>query len=317
VEWPSRDEQQRAQDAGFPILGGHWGVAADYRIVNGALAADGPVTRRYLPAAHAQLPTELAKVDAGGDAALLGFARDWGSLGYARLVLADDTLTEDQQDQRTASLGGGDPVPWIRAHAHGIQVCLTLLGHLTTGSANAERDLGAYLDSMRTGADGDLELVYGARHASRRATLASVFVSDGENLERAWSREIISAMVNPNLRALHPQLDNVHGAPSFVLNYQFVGLTDIIYWHLAQFVLGQLGLARCQECGAFFPQSDKRQRFCPPPEWESTYSREHGGRTESRCAKRARMRRLRAKDKTTSQKGERDGEAGQPGRQHP
>src|SRR5438874_2023459 len=108
------EEQERAVREGFPVLGGDWPVAASHHLTNGVLLADGPVTRRYLPGAHVQLPTELAKVDSGGDAAIIDFAQNWGSLGYARLVHADDTLSDEEQHRRVTAVGGGDPVPWIR-----------------------------------------------------------------------------------------------------------------------------------------------------------------------------------------------------------
>jgi hypothetical protein len=292
MRWPDVEEQQRSLHEGFPVDGGLWSVAASYRIANGVLLPDGPMARRYLPAAYPQLATELAKIDGGGEVAILAFAHNWGSLGYAPLVQADRTLSKKARERQVQGFSGGDPVAWIEIHAHAVRVALDLLGYLTSDTSDADQGLRVYVDALRTGlVDSGPEVRVGCGHRTIHMSFSGFVTRDelDEDYTRAWARAIIAGMVNPNLQGLHPQLDHIHAIPNFMLTYRFTGLVEIIYWHLSQFVVGQMGLARCEACGAYFPQTDKRQRFCPPEEWASS-------RAESRCAKRARMRRLRAKE---------------------
>ena len=52
-------------------------------------------------------------------------------------------------------------------------------------------------------------------------------------------------------------------------------------------VVGEGRTAICQQCGAFFVQTDARQKFCPPPP----------GVKASRCGRRGRMADLRQRQK--------------------
>jgi hypothetical protein len=292
---PGTDEQERALDRGVIEF---WPVARDYEIRNGVLIPVGPTERQYLPGGRQNLAPAVAKIDQGGDAAILDFARHWGLLGYARLVHANESLSENDSAARLAETHGGDPAPWIRAHAHGIRVCLDLLVYLTSDDPDADQHLEIYLDSIRAEPEHDPTVWHGLRHTSRHTAFGFAYTQPDESIPRGYARTILAEIINPNLRGLTPQLDYIYAPHGLMLVQDFVALIDLAYWQLAQFVLGQLRLARCEECGAYFSQTDKRRRFCPPDEDEDKYSKSRGkSGIESRCAKRARMRRLRTGSK--------------------
>jgi hypothetical protein len=290
----------RAVQAGFPD---YWQVASEYAIENGVLRAHGPIARRYLPGAYPQIATDLAKIDGGGERGVLVFAEDWGLLGYARLVEADKSLSQDERNRRLDLVLSGDPIPWIQAHAHGVRVCTELIGALTSQEPTAATDLAAYLDALAASyahepeAEGNPAVEHGLRHEARLLVGSGAFTRDSEaGPERGRARTLIQGVINPNLADLQPRLTDWPALDELALNYGFVALTDVIYWHLAQFALGRGRLARCQECHYFFPQTDRRQRFCPPAGWR-------GEQAESRCAMRFRTRRMRARAKTQEGEG--------------
>ncbi len=302
MQSPGFDEEVRALQAGFTDA---WQVASNYAIENGVLRSHGPIARRYLPGAYPQIATDLAKIDGGGERAVLAFAEDWGLLGYARLVEADKSLPEAERNRRIDLVLSGDPMPWIQAHAHGVRVCTELIGALASQEPTAATDLAAYLDALRASyahvpqAEGNPAVFHGVRHEAQLTIFPSAFVRDSEaGPERGRARSIIQGIVNPNLVDLQPRLTDWPALGELALNYGFVALTDVIYWHLAQFALGQGRLARCQECRYYFPQTDRRQRFCPPAGWR-------GEKAESRCAMRFRTRQRRARNKgQQAQEGE-------------
>src|SRR5262245_66484480 len=120
MERPDTQEVERALGEGFAA---GWTVASTYQITNGVLHPEGPAARRYLPGAYPQIATDLAKIDGGGEHAVLAFAEDWGLLGYARLVEADKLLPQDERRRRIDLVLGGDAMPWIQAADPGGPAC--------------------------------------------------------------------------------------------------------------------------------------------------------------------------------------------------
>ena len=115
------------------------------------------------------------------------------------------------------------------------------------------------------------------------------------------AEQIIAEIINPNLG--HSAL-NIPAALGTWVGLQYQVYTDplhlvfecpyllaAIYWHLANIVTAGRTVARCQNptCGALFPVTDRRQRYCPPPAWQK-------GTTGSQCAAQHRKRRQRQKE---------------------
>lgn len=286
---------ERAERIGFL---GTWSVASGYAVEGGVLRVKGPMVRRYLPAAFPELATEISKLHEGDEAAVLRFAQVWGSPGYLALL---DTSSETDavsgwQRDRAYEMQG-DPLPWLWAHARGIRTCLALLDHLQRLSDwDAQRDLRSLLDGLTVppgdnSPDPEIVLTSGARWLVRRNRFP--LLEHQTQSERAAS--IIDKVLNDNLGGITVQSQamgedvslNAFGEERrrqvFGRLYGFGGLTDMAYWHLQDMVIGQLSIGQCP-CGAWFPKRRPKQRYCPPPDWQSY------GRGESRCQKRFYMR---------------------------
>jgi hypothetical protein len=68
--------------------------------------------------------------------------------------------------------------------------------------------------------------------------------------------------------------------------FKFKALIQLIYWQVADWINGKR-LRECQECQTIFFASDDPQRFCPSSQKIN----------ESRCARRARERARREKQR--------------------
>jgi hypothetical protein len=263
VQWPSAREREDALALGMTR---YWLVTDTYNVQHNVLVEGGSSKRAYFPVLRPVLLSEFAKLNQSGPSALPGFARQWGLLGYRQLL------------QQTPVRG--DPVPWLMAHARGVWACLELLNYLQGDDAEG---LSACLSSLRGDDDHSPALTVGKRHTTD--TIAHR--GDEPATEIAWW--LVASIITPNLAGL--KLAVTPTTTSVEATQEFDGLIDVIYWHLFSLVKrpgaeGKL-LARCAECGALFVRTDRRQRFCPPP------SAPNGVASESRCASRARARRLR------------------------
>ncbi|MBI4321041.1 MAG: hypothetical protein HY675_21330 [Chloroflexi bacterium] len=296
-------DQERADREGF--YSHCWRVFSAYTVADGVLRGSGDTLREYAPAAYPQIITQLANLCEGDEIALVKFASTWGHLGYLEAVLFDESLSDEKRTEAYAdvtALRGSDPLHWIWAHARGSRMCLELLYYLKREDDDA---LDRYIQSVWHAGQSLLSdkqpdvldrvawpvIPYGERNRLRSV----VYVGPMD----AWrpcdvARSIILDIVNSNLPTVRPHLDIVEGS-KLILGQYSPNLLGIAYWHLARMVVSELGLARCLECKRYFHQTDKRQDYCPPDEWEAENARKRGMSVESRCAKRARMRRLRQK----------------------
>ncbi len=203
-----------------------------------------------------------------------------------------------------------DPLRWIWAHAQGVRLCLKLLDYVKSDNLEGlKRYLGTLLEPIPAERDPNhVRFCLSAHVGSSYGTInycVTPLLYLGGFTPAPWNAnprlvafELGTKIVNDNLYknvGIALQLsDDVQG---LVIGKRGVMLGHI-YWHLARLAVGELGFAQCGECGHYFTQTDKRQHFCPPEPWA-------GARSESRCAKRARMRRLRAnKRKESSSDGE-------------
>lgn len=276
---PGQSELEAAIGAGMLEF---WLVASSYAVEDGVLVERGDFTRSYSPGDKPQLTTDFAKLHDGNTSAVLAFARDWGALGYTRLLKRAEDLSPQLRSELLAE-ARGDPLRWVWAHARGVAACLDLVEYL---EGHDEDGLDRYLRTLR-GPDGR----YPTLMAGRRHGIATV-AYQGDERPAEIARWLVSDIVSSNLSGLRLAL--IHRKDGFRVVQEFAALIDVVYWHLAGLAetAKSKGLARCADCGAMFVRTDRRQRFCPPPPDEAE-------KAESRCAKRARARRLRHPDQTT------------------
>lgn len=265
-------EAADGRGAGFPGL---WRVAEDYVIQDRWLKEQGKDARLYFPAAHKELPSELAKLHEGDEKAVLDFARTYGALGY-RCLVKDHTLPN------------GDPLTWIWAHAGTVRLCLRLLEGLQDKDTNhiPNRD---HLDNVlreiaspQWGQDAPkARIAAGGKIGEAYWGLAPQSRGEFEDLAATIFKDI----VNKNLIGLSPRLVFNEQTNSWRQVFSFQALIQMVYWHLANYAAGGR-LKRCEAegCGSLFLQTDGRQRFCPP---------RLDAQAESPCAVRQRQRNLR------------------------
>jgi hypothetical protein len=298
MEHPDPEVFAQGLVRGFSRL---WLVGQRYEIHNGRLYEFDPGVRAIAPAGSPQLVNELARLYEGDEDAVLGFASTWGLLGW--WPMTRDAVTPGSERYHEIALASrlsaedpriGEPLSWIWAHASGVRLCLTLLGYLR---ARDVAGLQEHLASLRlpvladAGPDDRYPVITcGMRHAVQARVLVM-----REDDPVGWASLLIRAVVNANLReGITEQLEEETVAGQLTLRRRriFSSLSDVIYWHLAELAQSDDRLAQCEFCGTVFLQEDRRQRFCPPPQWVNEEGHKRGP-TESLCAKRARMRRLR------------------------
>lgn len=309
---PTDTERHRAAE-GFSEA---WRIAAGHTAKDNVLRASGAYRARYLPAAFPAVATDLARLAEGDERAALAFANKWGLLGYVDMATREPTISARER-ARAQAMGGGDPLPWVWAHARGIRVCLELLHYLQRAD---EAGLTAYLDSLggsfeSDGSDleespeigsetvfGDLQAVveegfpkitYARRTEITTGVFSAFWAGASESPNRAAAREIIQAVLLPNLpRQILPSSAEAHPLAE---GAAMVALIEACYWHLARFVRGERRLGRCEaaDCRSFFPRTDERQRFCPPEGWPNDPGEPRKATAISKCARRTEMRKLR------------------------
>jgi hypothetical protein len=298
------------EPAGFAM---QWPVREQYRITEGMLVGQGASKWTYAPMERRELRTELAKLQAGDERAVLRFAHRYGPLGYDRLL--PDT---------------GEPLAWIWAHALIIRVCLELTGLLDPGSEAALEDyvkrvewhvLGAapspcaaqppsFPEAQAYDTIQRYQRIYvnvGLPYKQRLYSKAGLnpFHPDADALAvldqlgtaadwarldkgplpslRTRARRLRSFLINQFMGPIERQLWDQEGTPPRS-RYGLRALYNYAYWHLADLVEDQYTrLGRCAACHHWFAQTDARQRFCPPGP----------GQIGSRCAARERMRKKR------------------------
>jgi hypothetical protein len=256
-------------------------VREDYEIVEGMLQPKPKrkVKDRYAPMLYPELPGEIAKLKPGDMKAVLQFARQYGLLGYGYQI----------------EKPSGDPLLWIWTHAYTITVCLELTALLQEDN---EAKLQAYFDSLRL-SEQELAAVetgeFGRAlyigpvdgrdipYLGADGNFKPSFLSAKQSAQHL-RRTIINGNIGPITRIIWDT--DGKGERSF---YNAQGTIRFAYWHLADMLEHgkDVAVRRCAGCNAWFVQTDKRQRFCPPPRGLK--------KAESPCAVRQRMRRYRQK----------------------
>jgi hypothetical protein len=244
-------------------------------VENGSLVGYDTIRAWYSPFVHRELPSEVAKLRDADDAAIIKFALIYGGLDYSSFAASDPLIDFD------ISMIGKDPLVWIRAHASGIHICLSLTDALARRlSPNKLTSLLWSFDHAQYANGAQIRAVSLVRDVAGKLTWHG---APADPLLVA--RQLRASIINPNLSSIvrHVMVaddgkDRTH--------FGYYGRASVLYWHLANLIDGGT-VKRCEarDCGAFFIQNDPRQKNCPP-RWHQT---------ESLCAQRARKRRQREK----------------------
>lgn len=241
------------------------------------LVGRGGFAHWFAPFAHPELPSELARLrDADGES-VLAFGHVYGEMGYGTFSdsLDLDWVTQRMKAGQTTAMG--DPLPWLRAHAAGISLCLEISEALA--KQGGKRFSRQWLDRC----DG---AIFGHRGSTHRISIEHLDslhrLRPGStapkpiDIARAIRRHIINANVGGITRSVSV---NESGADQTFFRYSTP--LEVAYWHLANVVDGGT-VKRCEAdgCGGVFIQTDPRQRYCPK-RWRQL---------ESSCATRQRQR---------------------------
>jgi hypothetical protein len=250
----------------------------------------------YLPMAYSQLPFELAKVNFGDREGALRFVREWGLLGYDRLI---------DHSEKKARIG--DPFEFIWWHARTIDRLLTLHDALSKDDPDIlEATLDRIAPQHETSQTNRLgEPIIGRTFTGIQG--ASLEQQQGYagnyESEKLHSLQIITGFTGSNIAGIYGAV-HIHGMlfpdvpplENLAMGFFFESLIEGVWWHLARHLTGQVRLAICDGCGNYFERRDKRQRFCPPPaDRIRAYERGDILKAESRCAISARVSKHRNK----------------------
>ena len=262
-------------------LGEGWDVYHDYKVEDSWLRPVGSPLVSYRPLYTPQLVTAIGRLYGADDDSVLDFARRWGHLGWSRV-----------NGDGESDLHPGDPLWWIRSHARGIALCLDVI------YLDRQRDwasLPKVLDKYSSGTPA--AIAYGTGEGATELCLQDL------TSPRVVAHKVLTTIITENLRGIDPVLDSVErvvGAPTFSLSCRAESPIQAAYWPLAQLALGNLELARCEECGDYFVRTDARESFCPPSKRgvEALLLFAKGRRLTSRCAQRVRARRAYQRART-------------------
>jgi hypothetical protein len=242
------------------------GVRERYVAEDGRLVGYGRMAQWYSPFVHRELPGEVAKLRQADDAEIVSFAGTYGELDYTAFAAGDPQI-----DLGVGEIGK-DPLDWIRAHASGVYICLSLTEALTRRMPTPK--LEALLASFDN-------VTYAVQALPRQVSLRwQPARTPRLDDPRLAARHLRAGIINANLTGISRYVAVTDDGKDRSF-FGYMGRASVLYWHLANMIDG--GIAkRCEAagCGAFFIQSDPRQRYCPR-RWQQL---------ESSCAVRQRQR---------------------------
>lgn len=275
------DESKQSERAGFRQT---WGVQPPYEIHDSLLIwrADQTRIKTYYPIVHKTIPSELSKIPAGDERAILHFAEAYGHLGYDQLVNSEKARN-------------GDPVVWIWAHARLIRLCLELAdGVYRRDKRKLFKSLG---DFQQSGINPkQVSQPVPEKELSWCLIFRDIPLSEASIIPVA--EQMLLEIVNRNIRGVQ-RVVSWHGNRKGPF-YQFRSLIEVAYWHLADVIeSGVVKQCQAEGCGFYFIQTDGRQRFCPPR--FDPYSPKRF--TESPCAVRERIKRFRNPSRKSKKEG--------------
>jgi hypothetical protein len=291
IDW----EGTRASGSDHPAL-----VYESYEIDGGNVFASpgAEILKLYFASSIPNVLHDLSGISWGDEDAVLAFVRQWGLLGSQEIMRWDFLgqsifpLTPDDGALQAAfklhmeklnavSRGQAhDRLAWIWAHAQGVRLALAYLDHCQTGNPQSIRDM---LSSAKATED-SVDPNFGTGHRVRPIRLPN---PRKRHLNMDEVGRVAMVVLNLNLRGVSRRVGLAADTgkplgPTFL----FPSLLNHVYWHLANAFEGGIDLAKCEECGKWFAQTHRSQRFCPPPP----------GIEKSRCGSRNRTRRNRQPD---------------------
>lgn len=270
-----------------------WPLYEDYAINdNDVLVPRGKRIGSYSPFLRTELPTEIYKLRERDNKSLLDFARRYGTFGFYGARRAADIyeplskVDMMQIPEEAGPTDEADPLYWIWAHVHGVQLILDAVALLREKDEDgARRFLRRLQPSSSVGKTTDPKFGRLAAMVGKLDTwevLEVHYPLDAHPLLPV--AKVAHELLQKNLRGIirQPRFN----PKTYQLESRFCCLSMIqaAYWHLINMAEGG-NLLLCAACQTPFLQTDKRQRFCPPRYMEK----------ESRCAGRARQQKLRAK----------------------
>lgn len=282
-----------------------------------------PFQQRNLPNALARVRTEadiLRFVESFG---LLGYSltppmepREEGADSLTEPVQLGTVEADDSRDYL------GDPVDWFLAHARSVEFALRLMAALQyPGDGSLLEVLKGYRRDWRLppqlvwpgisygfaalsggGFVGTYPVAIGRNHGLGTPPSVSL-INRGAKRPRSTREHalrLLTYMVNANTAGVTRALV-VYGGGA-VIRRGAQSLIQVVWWHIGEALADEgynaasadqdkdvVAVRECEECGAPFFVTDRRQRFCP---------------TDPRCAERNRKRRNRQR-KRSVERGDR------------
>jgi hypothetical protein len=247
----------------------------------------------YDPLEVPALPNLLAKVTNRDSA--IEFVDRFGLLGYSGLKSATNQSVHDfgvpiDWFEWLKLAWKGDPLSWFLSHASTVDLVLRLIVHLSTGN---EDGISQLLRSRMVYADGMVE-------GDKTERVAGLVLAQGSEVRfrpisldgavsgqhSAMAAELIVNLVNSNTQFVRNRLQLSFDKDDIWSSISFVALIEAVWYLVGQAAAKARfsGIRLCEECGAPFIVTDKRQRFCPGGV---------GYSSSSTCGTRSRKRRQR------------------------
>lgn len=256
-----------------------WIVYEDYEIKNGALNAKDGGNRAYAPIGYKNLPREIADLyHKKSDEAVIVFAKKYGHLGRMELFTSKQTDELIEQRMKTNKRNNNylETLDWIYAHAKTIDICLNINYYL---QENLESPLREYINQFIKNS-----MYYFKDTAEEEHIINERYIPIEKNSLFDEARKIRRELINRNLFGISRLLiDDEQGKDTNA--FEFTSLIQVAYWIIADTIVNGR-VKKCESCGKLFIQTDKRQRYCPIPDYER---KNNPKRKDSRCAVRERV----------------------------
>lgn len=256
----------------------------------------------YLPLRYPELSTDFAslyhhgKSEASEDE-ILRFCRKYGIFGRKSWALKIAVHNVEKSFE--------DTLEWIYLHARQLWLCYELNSLINQIKYEVDNN-EAYSNNPSYQPKEELAKILSEwcsvkgkkRLFNFKNTVVNINIVDRDYLLNVGNDDIIAAMeiisqiINENLTYISREVyyNSEEDLPQFKNVFSCQSLMEYIYFQAANNIVAA-NMARCIECGKFFQQTKKGQKFCPSNEYYN------GRQQESRCATRYRQRKYRESKK--------------------